>query len=192
MGSRVKSRGQTNTSDNIVTLLTNAGSLSGDEGPQGQQKSQISNLRRLRHLLEIWGRSLGCWMQFINKRGLNKLKSFIWCICTASEIERETSFFPISIHKMWIEKLSLWRSNPLHPQPIPGPRIGWMEPKSLCRIITFVFILPRTRLARESFHKIGSRICFPVTGSGSVYTPQIKELTAEESSVNNRQPTPSH
>ena len=136
--------------------------------------------------------SLGCWMQFINKRGLNKLKSFIWCICTASEIERETSFFPISIHKMWIEKLSLWRSNPLHPQPIPGPRIGWMEPKSLCRIITFVFILPRTRLARESFHKIGSRICFSVAGSGSVYTPQIKELTAEESSVNNRQPTPSH
>ena len=61
--------------------------------------------------------SFGCWMQFINKRRLHELKSFIWCICTASEIERETSFFPISIHTMWIGKLSLWslRSNPLPP-----------------------------------------------------------------------------
>ena len=61
--------------------------------------------------------TFGCWMQFINKRRLHGLKSFIWCICTASEIERETSFFPISIHTMWIGKLSLWslRSNPLPP-----------------------------------------------------------------------------
>ena len=94
--------------------------------------------------------SFGCWMQFINKRRLHELKSFIWCICTASEIERETSFFTISIHTMWIGKLSLWSlRSPPSLQPIPGPRIGWMEPKSLCRIIAFVFILAPAHSTRE-------------------------------------------
>ena len=130
--------------------------------------------------------SFGCWMQFINKRRLHELKSFIWCICTASEIERETSFFPISIHTMWIGKLSLWSlRSPPSLQPIPGPRIGWMEPKSLCRIIAFVFILPRTLDSRENpFIKLDSDLFSrsrPGSGSVclvSVYTSQIKELTA--------------
>ena len=72
--------------------------------------------------------------------------------------ERETSFFPISIHTMWIGKLSLWSlRSPPSAQPIPGPGIGWMEPKSLCRIIAFVFILARTLDSRENpFIKLDS------------------------------------
>ena len=138
--------------------------------------------------------SFGCWMQFINKRRLHELKSFIWCICTASEIERETSFFPISIHTMWIGKLSLWSlRSPPSLQPIPGPRIGWMEPKSLCRIIAFVFILARTLDSRENpFIKLDSDLfsrsrLAPAPSVLSLCTlPRSKSWQrAEESSVNN-------
>ena len=119
--------------------------------------------------------------------------------------ERETSFFPISIHTMWIGKLSLWslRSPPsAQPkQPIPGTR-NWLNgtKKSVSDYRICIHFSPHTRLARESFHKIGLGTVFPLLGSGSVCLLSVFLCTLprskswqrpKESSVNNgTQPLP--
>ena len=128
-------------------------------------------------------------MQFINKRRLHELKSFIWCICTASEIERETSFFPISIHTMWIGKLSLWslRSPPSPHNPSQDQElVEWNQKVCVGLSHLYSFYPAHSTLdSRENpFIKLDSDLfsrCRPSSGSVclvSEYTSQIKELTA--------------
>ena len=115
--------------------------------------------------------------------------------------ERETSFFPISIHTMWIGKLSLWslRSPPSAQNPSRDQELVEWNQKVCVGLIAFVFILARTLDSRENpFIKLDSDLFSRLLGSGSVcllcvYTSQIKELTASGGIFSEQwNSTPSH
>ena len=95
--------------------------------------------------------------------------------------ERETSFFPISIHTMWIGKLSLWSlRSPPSAQPIPGTK-NWLNgtKKSVSDYRICIHFSPHTRLARESLHIIRRKI-FSFLFTSPLFSRALKHWQAKK------------
>lgn len=164
-----------------------------------EEREPISNLQRSRKTLAWDLRTLLANAVYQQEAAWTE-KFYLMHLYGIRNWERETSFFPISIHTMWIGKLSLWslRSPPSAQNPSRDQElVEWNQ--KVC--VGFVFILARTLDSRENpFIKLDSDLFSRLLGSGSVCLASVSVCTLprskswqrpEESSVNNgTQPLP--